>query len=281
MKRFFSILGVSILSFAVFLVVGYGLLVLLTHPSNDRDWSLDQAVLPYAEISGDLVTIYNIRNFTYRSTTDYTPGYYDATYDLSRLVRVYYIVEPFSGYRGAAHTLLSFEFDVPGEGSKFLAVSVEVRKEKGEVFKALKGMLRQFEIMYVVADERDVLGLRANHRHDDVYVYPVMAEQESVQNMFLQVIDSMNTLKEHPAFYNTITRNCIMEIVRNVHALSPGRIPWQKTLLFPKESDRYAYDLGFLDTSVPFEELRATHKINDLAEQYAEDADFSLKIRGR
>src|SRR5688572_19601532 len=115
-------------------------------PSNHRNWNLDQVVLPEAEINGSLVTIRNIRNFTYRSTTDFTPAYYDRTFDLAELQRVYYIVEPFSDFKGAAHTFVSFEFT----GPEFVAISPEIRKEQGEVFSAFKGLFKRYELMYVI-----------------------------------------------------------------------------------------------------------------------------------
>ena len=106
----------------------------------------------------------NIRNTTYRSTTDYTPAYYDKTFDLDKLTSVWYIVEPFSNWKGAAHTFLSFGF----EDDEYLAISVEIRKEEGEGFSAFKGLFKQYEVIYVIADERDVITVRTNHRRDDV-----------------------------------------------------------------------------------------------------------------
>src|SRR3989338_2269566 len=103
-------------------------------PSNNREWNIDQAVLPSAEIKGDIVTVYNIRNFVYASTTSYTPRYYDKKFDLRQLLRVWYVVEPFSGVPGSAHTFLSFEF----ENDEYVSISAEIRKEKGESFHPLR-----------------------------------------------------------------------------------------------------------------------------------------------
>ena len=144
---------IILLSPLVIVVISFLVFKVFWRPSNDRDWELDQALLPFAEIDGSLVSIHNIRNFSYNSTTDYTVSYYDKTYDISKLKNVYYIVEPFSTFAGSAHTFVSFEF----EGNDFLAISVEIRKEKGEKFSAWKGMFNQYEMMYVIADERDVV----------------------------------------------------------------------------------------------------------------------------
>ncbi len=264
----------------IFLVAVGALLLwlFLQRPSNDRDWAPDQKVLPYAEMNGDTATIHNIRNFSYESTEKYTPAYYDATYDLATLARVYFIVEPFSGYKGAAHTFLSFEFS----DGRFLAVSVEIRKQRGESFSAVKGLFRQYELMYVLADERDVLKLRSNYRHDEVYVYPIRTSRERMQDAFRDILARANKLREEPEFYHTIFNNCTTNLARHANEAVPGRVPWNLTLLFPAQADRYAFDLGLIDTELTdFNEVRRAHHINDLALAYADDPKFSLRIRGR
>jgi hypothetical protein len=269
-KKFFIVL-ILILGIAVFIFS-------TMKPSNNRDWSPDQAILAYATIKANLITVHNIRNFTYRSTTDYTPGYYDATYDLTKLKKMYFIDEPFSGYVGAAHTFLSFEF----EGNKFLSISIEIRKEKGESFSAVKGLFNQYEIMYVAADERDVIKLRSNIRNDKVYLYPLKASPGNAQKIFLSMINKMNELRTKPEFYNTITNNCTNTIAKFANEASPGKVPWNYTFIFPSNADNYAFDLGLIDTTEKnFEAVRSSHLINTLAEQYANSPEFSLKIRGR
>ncbi|OHA83652.1 MAG: hypothetical protein A2937_02040 [Candidatus Yonathbacteria bacterium RIFCSPLOWO2_01_FULL_47_33b] len=275
--KYLKLLGKIILALIAFVAVAYTLLVLVVRPSNDRDWTVDQAVLPYAEIDGDQVSIHNIRNFAYTSTSDYTPNYYDATFDLRKIKNVYFVVEPFSGYVGAAHTFLSFEF----EDNRFVSVSVEIRKEKGESFSATKGVLRQYELTYVIADERDVVKLRSNYRHDKVYVYPIKTTPEKMRAVFLSMIERANELKEKPEFYNTLTSNCTTNIAKHVNAISPGRVSWNITYLLPENADRYVYDIGLIDNTLSFEQTREKYFINDRATQYADSPDFSLKIRGR
>ncbi len=267
-----------ILSIFVVLVVGALLWFFSTHPSNDRNWSLDQKVLPSADYNGDVVTVRNVRNFSYESTEKYAPAYYDATYDLKTLERVYFIVEPFSGYKGAAHTFLSFEFS----DGRFLVASVEIRKQVGESFSAVKGLFRQYELMYVLADERDALKLRSNYRHDEVYVYPIKTSKERLNQTFRSILARVNKLYDEPEFYHTITNNCTTNLARHANEAVPGRVPWNLTLLFPAQADRYAFDLGLIDTELTdFEEVRRAHHINDLALAYANDPEFSLRIRGR
>ncbi len=257
------------------MVVGYTIFVLVTSPRTDRDWNLDQAITPEISINGDIVSIKNIRNFTYHTTTDYTPGYYDSTFDLTKISTLDFMVEPFSANPGAAHTLLTFGFS----DGKQVAISVEIRKEKGESFSAVKGLLRQYELMYVIADERDVLKLRTNYRRDQVYLYPIKASPEQIKNLFIDMLTRADKLQRKPEFYNTLTSTCTTNIVSHVNKLVPDRISLDYRILLPGYSDRYAYELGLIDTNLPFDEARVRFNINTLAEKYADDPDFSKMIR--
>jgi len=261
----------------LFLLAGISLLLFWfsIRPSNDRDWNRDQALLPYAEIEGDAVQMHNIRNFTYRSTDDYDIAYYDKTYNLDNLESLWYVVEPFSDWKGAAHTFLSFGF----KGSEFVGISVEIRKEKGEKFSSLWGLFKQYELMYVIGDEQDLIKLRSNFRKDDVYVYPVRAPKDKIQQLFVSMVERANQLQKKPEFYNTLTNTCTTNIVRHINAISPKRVPLSFKVLFPGYSDELAYDLGLLDTDLPFEQARTRYRINERAIQYADSPDFSNKIR--
>jgi len=249
--------------------------VLPKKPSNDRHWSLDQKILSTITTTGDIVRIENVRNFTYVSTTSYTPNYYTKEYDLSKLKGVWYIVEPFSGYKGAAHTFLSFEF----ENNVFLSVSVEIRKEVGESFDAKKGLLREYELMYLFADEKDAVKLRTNYREDIVYVYPVQTTPEKARLVFENIITRAKKLTENPEFYNTFTNNCTTNIIAHVNAINPKRIPLTYAAIFPEYSDIVAHKLGLIPNNVPIEDVREKYKINKKAELYADSPDFSSRIR--
>ena len=278
MKRFFRIkyLLLAPLLALVLIVCVFVVVALITTPSNNREWNNDQAVLSYAEVHGNLVSIHNVRNFSYASTTSYTANYYDKTYDLNKIKKVWYVVEPFSGIPGSAHTFLSFEF----EGGVFVAVSVEIRKEKGEAFHPVKGLFNQYELMYVIADERDVIKLRSNYRKDLVYVYPIKTTTEKVRGLFLDMIERANDLRENPEFYNSITNTCTTNIVKHVNTITPGKVPlFNLNVLLPANSDKLAYDLGMLDTDLSFEEARTRYFINEKALKYANDPEFSVKIR--
>lgn len=253
------------------------LLWITRRPSNDRDWRPNDAVLPYAEFEGDRVHIRNIRNTVYTTTEIYTPAYYDKTFELDRLLRVWFVVEPFSEWDAVAHTFLSFEF----EGPEFVAISVEARKERGETYHFLKGLFRQYELMYLVADERDVIRLRTNYRGDDVYLYPIRAPRERVRELFVAMLERINRLRERPEFYNTVTANCTNTIVQHINRLFPGKVPPSLGAILPGYADRLAYDLGWIDTDLPFEAAREHFRINERALRYGDEPDFSVKIRER
>lgn len=258
-------------------LAAYGLLVVLVQPSNDREWTPDQARLATASFAGDSVHIENVRNAVYRSVSDYDVRWERRSYDLRNLETVWFIVEPFSKVRGPAHTFLSFGFG----DSTFVAISVELRKEVGESFHPLPGMLRQYEIQYVVGDERDLIGLRANHRHDSVFVYPVRTTPQKKRELFVAMLERANQLAEHPEFYNTLWSSCTTNIVSHINDVSPKRVPFSFKVLLPAYSDELAYDLGLLDTELSRDAFRQPHLINARAAAFADRPDFSLGIRAR
>lgn len=271
MREVKSVLLRAIAVFAIAILA----FVLLVRPSNDRQWSDDQTRLPIAEFSGPLVTIRNIRNFDYQASDRWSADWYDRTFDLRKLDSGWFVVEPFGERQGPAHTFVSFGFGDQG----YVAISVEIRKEKGESFSVLKGLLRQYELMYVVGDERDLMRLRSNYRGDDVFLYRVNTSPEKLRRMFVSMLERANKLAREPEFYNTLTNTCTTNIVRHVNTITPKRIPFSYEVLLPGYSDRLAYELGIIDTSAPFEAVRARSKINDLAMKYDRDPDFSRKIR--
>jgi len=244
-------------------------------PSLDREWKKGDERLAWADFEGRQVRVHNLRNARYRSVDDFDVAWEERTYDLDRLRSAWFVVEPFSDYRGPAHTFMSFGF----EGGDYLAVSVELRKEEGETFSPLLGLLRQYELMYVVGDERDLIQLRTNHRHDQVYLYPVRAPRERIEQMLVSMLRRANGLREEPEFYNTLTSSCTTNIVSHVNELVPGRVPLSYKVLLPAYSDELAYDLGLIDTDLPFAEAKQRFNINDEALRYAGREDFSRGIR--
>lgn len=245
-------------------------------PSNDRSWQPDVARLAHAEIEGDRVTIHNIRNFDYRSDVDYTPRYYDKTFDLRELDEVDLIAVYWMG-DAIAHVMVSFGF----AGRDFVTVSIETRKEVGESYDTIRGFFRQYELIYVVGDERDLIRLRTRYRKDpteDVYLYRTGVPIENVRRLFLDYLREINALEDEPAFYNTGTTNCTTNVFRHTK-VNPGPHNFSWKILLSGYAPEYVYDRGGLDTRLPFAELKRISHINPIALEADLAPDFSQRIR--
>ncbi len=243
--------------------------------SNDRDWQPDVAVLPHATVAGDRVTIHNIRNFRYRTESDFDPRYEDRTFDLSRLDSVDLLAVYWMG-DAIAHVMVSFGF---GE-TDFVTFSIETRKEEGEAYSTVKGFFKQYELIYVVGDERDLVRLRTDYRKppEDVYLYRTRIPPENARILFLDYLAEINRLRTRPEWYNTFTTNCTTNVVRHVKAFgSAARINWK--VLLSGYAPQYAYELGSLDTRIPFAELRRMSHVNAAARRIGDDPAFSARIR--
>lgn len=245
-------------------------------PRNDREWQPDVAVLATADVHDHWVTVHNIRNFDYRSETDFTPRYYDKTFDLDALDTLDLIASYWMG-DAIAHIMVSFGF----AGREYLAVSIETRKEAGESYSTLAGFFKEYELYYVVADERDVLRVRTNYRRDppeDVYLYRTNLPPETVRRIFLSYVRQLNALAEHPAFYDTLTTNCTTTIWTHTQ-VNPEHVRWNWKILASGYVPLLAYESGRLETALPFEELRRRGHINEAARAADDAADFSQRVR--
>lgn len=244
-------------------------------PSNDRVWTPDQQKLPWAETGHEQITVHNIRNCRYRSASDYTVAHYDKTWPLKSLEAIDFIVVPFTGFESAAHTFVSFRF---GE-KDFLSISIEVRKEEGESYGVIPAMFKQYEIMYVAVDERDAIQLRTHHHKDDVLIYPVKATADQREAMLLSMLHRMNKLKNEPEYYHTLANTCTSNLVDHVNLLVPGQIPFSWKTFLTGYSEELAYDLGMINTELGFEEARAKFRVNDRSLRFADDPDYSIRLR--
>jgi hypothetical protein len=246
---------------------------LTLEPSNDREWQRDVAVLPRADVDGNRVTIHDIRNCEYRSETDYDVRHYDRTFDLEKLRTV----DLFVVYWGSpmiAHTMVSFGFD---DGA-FVCMSIETRKEKGEEYSALRGFFRQFELTYVVADERDLVRLRTNFRHEDVFLYRLHAPPDMARGFFLEYVARINKLHAQPEWYNALTSNCTSNIRGHARPFMQDK-RWDWRFVFNGHLDELVYKRGALGSALPFGEWKRSAYIDPLAQAAGSDADFSRRIR--
>jgi len=255
---------------AFILVLGWWLLL---KPSNDRNWQPDLAVLPYAEFDGDRVTIHNIRNCDYRSETDFEVQHYDRTFNLSDLQTVdLYMV--YWGSPMMAHTMVSFGFG----DDRYVCFSIETRKEQDEAYSAVKGLFRQFELTYVVADERDVVRLRTNYRQgEDAYLYRLKGTPEAARQLFLDYVNRANRLHTQPEWYNAVTDNCTTGIRTQRDAAN--RAPWDYRVLVNGLGNELLYDRGRIATNLPLAQVKELGHINTRAKAADQAEDFSKQIR--
>lgn len=259
---------------AVALAFGIVLVWWLTiEPRNDRLWQPDVAKLSTAEITGNLLTLHNVRNFEYRSDTDFTPRWEIRTYDLTKIQGLDLFIS-YWGPREIAHTILSWQFD----GAAPLAISIETRKEQGEEYSAITGFFRQFELYYVLADERDLIRVRTNFRGEDVYLYRLRTPPARARALLLDYLAKVNRLAKEPDWYNAFTHNCTTTVFLHIRDLG---IPfnWSWKMFLNGYLDEQLYEEGIINTSLPFKQIRALSAISSLARGIANKAEFSSAIR--
>ena len=264
--------------------LGLGLILLLFliwfyahRPSNDRPWQPGLERLPTATFSGDTVSIRNVRDFRTRDDGTRSPSWDTRSFDLDQVDSLWYILSVFNGdgWRGPAHGMLSFGF----ADGRFLVLSVEARKEVGESYSVWKGMVRSYEMMYVMGDERDLILDRCAYRDDVVYLYPITARPDQIRRLLEDMLHSANELHEKPRFYNTLTLNCTSRLRDHVNRVFPGRVPPTWKVILPGYSDELLEELGLLADERPVEEVRRFHRIDELGTEIGDVPDFSRRLR--
>ncbi|RYD39575.1 MAG: DUF4105 domain-containing protein, partial [Verrucomicrobiaceae bacterium] len=243
-------------------------------PSNDRKWLPDVDRTASVEVDGDRVTLHNVRNFEYRTETDYTPRWETRTVDLSKLTGIDMAIN-YWGSPYMAHPVVSFQFS----DSPPVCFSIETRKEQGESYSAIGGIYRQYELIYIVADERDVIRVRTNYRKgEDIYLYRLRITPEHARGRFMEYVTAVNELHARPRWYNAITTNCTTSIRTQHHARK--RQPWDWRILVNGKADEMLYQQGAFHTGgLPFAELKKRSLVNDAARAADADPDFSARIR--
>ncbi len=242
------------------------------------DWWPALSKLSTAEFNGNFVTVHNVRNFQYNgSETNPIPAWYDKTYDLNKLTKVWYISDPFKGLSIAAHTFVSFEFS----NGDFLSISIEARKVQGQTYNLFSGMLHTYPLMYIAADEHDTVFVRANVDKDDLYMYPVKLQDPGHAKLLLtDMLEKMNSLAVRPEWYNTVTANCTSQIAWHINKLFPGRLPriaWQTQL--SGYADKLALQQGMLDTDLPLDQARKKYYVTAKSQKIGYVANYSSLIR--
>jgi hypothetical protein len=243
-------------------------------PRNDRNWASDVARLPTVRFAGSRFTVDHVRDFVWRSDTDVDETWETRTYDLDAVDGV----DLFISYWGPqlyAHTIASWAF----ADGRHLAISIETRKEKGESYSALLGFFRRYELYYVVADERDVIGVRAAVRGERVFLYQLGASRRVARDLLRSYLERINELAAAPAWYNALTHNCTTVIGDHVDAVVTGGLVWDWRILANGRLDQLAYERRIVNTGLPFAALRERSDITVRAIAAHAAADFSSRIR--
>lgn len=268
-RRFWKKLAAASLLFT--LVLAWWLTL---QPTNEGNWQHDAAQLAWAEINGDEVALRNVRNCDYHTETDYTARWETRTMRISQITGIDLAVN-YWGSPWMAHPIVSFQF----ADASPVCFSIETRKKVGQTYSAIGGLYRQFELIYIVADERDVIRVRTNYRKgEDIYLYHTTISPAQARERFLEYIHSLNTLRDKPRWYNAVTTNCTTSI-RTQHP--PGdRMPWDWRILLNGKGDELMYERNLIVTGgLPFGELKACSLINSRAQSADASPDFSRLIR--
>ena len=268
LRHFWRKLGVTALLFG-----GVLMWWLTLSPTNDSDWQPDVAEKAWADLQGDEVTLHNVRNCEYRTETDYTLHWETRTMRISQITGIDLAID-YWGSPWIAHPIASFQF----ADAAPLCFSIETRKKLGQTYSTIGGLYRQFELIYIAADERDVIRLRTNYRKENIYLYHMTISPARARERFLEYIHSLNTLRNKPRWYNAITTNCTTSI-RAQHPPNE-RVPWDWRILVNGKGDELMYQRHFIVTGgLPFAELKARSLIDTRARAANDSPDFSKLIR--
>ncbi len=245
-------------------------------PQANKNWQTSVAKLPHVQQEGTHITVYDIRDFDYRTETDFTPHYYNKRFDIEQLNEVDYILSYWDGNLAIAHTMLSFGFTT----GEHLVVSLETRLAKNQPQTGLHGLFKQYEVIYVLADEVDILRLRTHYRQEQVFVYPLNLTASVRQAILMRIIERVNQLYQQPEFYNTLTHNCFTGLQSDLRSvLTPKQVAlFDYRWFLNGYSDEMIYAKGQIQTNLSFKEAKRFFHINQYVKQ-ATKADFSRLIR--
>jgi len=270
-------LALLLLGLALLLFV---LVVLLRQPSHDRNWRAEIAVMPQVRVDGSVFEIDQVRDWTYSQSDILSQAYHAGRYDLDDLVGTWLMVEPFGGTDAIAHTLILFEFT----GARMLALTIEARKEEGEIYSAVKGALNTYELVYLWAEARDVLTRRARYLDHEIFVYPIALSEEERVAFFRALATQTNALYEKPRFYNTLFSNCTNELAKT------AGLKWNSAFITTGYAPQHLYKVGTIpgkSTGLAFETLKNAGHVTALIQAADDgdaarfDADFLQAIKAR
>ncbi len=258
----------------ILILILLGTLVLIKKPSHNREWELGQEKLSKIEIQNSNVKVVNFRNFDWKHDNVASINYVQKNFDLDKITGVDVAISHFSNFEGMAHIFIVFRF----EDNENIVVSVETRREKGESFSPILGILREFEIIYVMGSENDIIGLRTDLRKERVYLYPTVASAQEAKELFLLVAKDVNNIYDQPVFYNTLLNNCTNVITRRVEDISDVKFPLSYKTILPGFMHEVLYKLKLIPTDKSLEEIKNDYRI-DNSKVNRKSIDYSSQIR--
>jgi hypothetical protein len=243
-------------------------------PSLDREWSEDSKILPSISINENILEIKNIRDWRYDSEKVISKDYYDESFNLDKVEKVYLLLNPFGKWDGIGHSFFVFTF----EDGKEISVSVEARRESDESFNSIKGLFNNFELWYAFGSSADFVTRRAVHYEDsELNMYPLIIKKESARALLLDLAQTAQKLETEAQFYNTLTSNCTNLLMDSANKVKKGSVPWHYSRLFTGFADDYIYDLGFIPNDQSFEEINKKYRID----KQVQEIDSNLKNYSR
>ncbi len=265
----------KIIARTLFIVGILFIIVLLRQPSHNRSWEKESSIMPEVTITNDTVTIKNVRDFTYSTSSITNYGYTERTIPISDIEKVYFIIEPFSSWKAVGHTFLTFDI----KGQEPIAFSVEARREDDESYSAVKGLFNTYETWYVWGNETDLITRRGLYLDHPLHMYQLDIAQEGAQKLFKGLAEKTIDISSNPKFYNSLLTNCTNELAKISNFVTPGKVPFHYSLFLTGYSDEYLYKLGLIKNSLPFTELESNNYITDVVKEFHSSEDFSNKLR--
>jgi len=244
----------------------------LKKPSLNLNWEDESKILPSVNFVGSTIKIKNLRDWRYKTDEVISKKYYDDSFELEKLSKVYLLFNPFGQWDGVGHSFLLFEF----EDNKTFSVSIEARKEQGEKYDFIKGILNEYEVWYAVGSSADFFTNRAIFHQEDLYIYPLLISKVAGQSLLLDIADEISSLEKNPKFYNTISSNCTNLLADSANRVKDNSVPWHYARIFTGFIDNQLYDLGYIPHDKPFEQIYQEARIDQIIrEKFEKDQEYS------
>jgi hypothetical protein len=259
--RLFSLSLIICISFVVFLYV----VSFFKTPQSDREWGEEfEKITTVEDTEQNTLILKNVRDWTYGDELVIGKNWLDLEVDPKTIKRVWFLTEPFSGWKAIGHTFLSFEF----EDGTTLSFSIEARRDSAEGYAAIDGMFNEYELAYMWGTERDFTTRRLLFLDHPLRRFPLDVTPEMAETLFRSFVHETNELAKQPRFYNTLTENCTNTLAEIVNEMKPGTLPYNIAWNLPGYADLYLMDEGFIPKVNDSEER--TRNTYDLTPRKAE-----------